>query len=314
MTTESAELHTAFTAVGGLWGQLGIHGEQGGHVVHVWKVIRAALIVGVVGTSLVVPATSAMADDPPTSAVNVSSTSLTQGETFTVTQTVNNTAAIPILGGKAVLYVNGGNLTDWLELVGCTGAVNGCGVYNAEEFRAGFGDVAPGESRTVVWTLRVKDSAAPGSFVLAHVFIGDNFGFAGYAGPTITITPKPADIAVSLSGKASGSRITYTIGVTNNGPGNATGVRVVGTFPANLAYVSSTCTRVGTTRSVNCDLASLASGETATRTLTVTAGLLTIGNLTTTAQRTASSPTDPVAANDKASKTCRALTWLMVTC
>jgi uncharacterized repeat protein (TIGR01451 family) len=166
----------------------------------------------------------------------------------------------------------------------------------------------------VVWTLRVKDSAPSGSFVLGHAFIGDNYAFAPITGPTIAITPLPADVAVSLSGKATGARITYTIGVTNNGPGDATGVRVVGTFPANLAYVSTTCARVGTTRSVNCDIASLASGETATRTLTVSAGMLTIGNLTTTAQRTVSSPTDPVATNDKASKTCRALTWLVVTC
>jgi hypothetical protein len=65
---------------------------------------------------------------------------------------------------------------------------------------------------------------------------------------------------------------------------------------------------------VNCDVDSLASGETVTRTLTVNTGLLTAGTLTATAQRTESSPNDPVATNDKATKSCNALTGLIVHC
>lgn len=283
---------------------------------HAWKLIRAALITGILGASLAVPAT-ANAEDPPTSAVDVSSTSLSPGDTFTVTQSVYNAVSFPIQGGKAALYAVGANLTDRLELVGCTGAALGCGVYNAEEFRAGFGDVPSGESRTVVWTLRVKDSPAAGPFVLGHAFIGDNYAFGGMAGPTITITPQAADVAVSMTAsvrRAITARVTYTITVKNNGPGDATGIRVVGTYPAALVYAGSSCSRVGTTRSVNCDIAALAAGASVTRTLSADTTLLTIGSLTATAQRTASSPADPVASNDKASRTCTALTGLIVHC
>ena len=58
----------------------------------------------------------------------------------------------------------------------------------------------------------------------------------------------------------------------------------------------------------------LASGATVTRTFSADAGLLTLGSLVATAQRTASSPTDPNAANDRASRTCTALTSLIVRC
>ncbi|MFF0269009.1 hypothetical protein [Kribbella sp. NPDC004536] len=274
------------------------------------------LITGIIGTSLAVPAV-ASADDPPTSTVVVSQTTLSPGDTFTVTQTVYNNQAFTAVAGKATLYVPGANLPDWLEIVSCPEATAGCGVYNGEEFRAGFGDVGPGESRTVTWTLRVKDNAPLGSFVLWHVFLGDNYGYPAYAGPTLTVVPLAADVAVSLTASVKTlvtARITYTITVKNNGPRDASGIRVVGTYPAGLVWAGSTCARVGTTRSVNCDIASLAVGASTTRTLTVDTTLLTVGSLTATAQRTASSPDDPVASNDKASRTCTALTGLVVRC
>lgn len=283
---------------------------------HAWKLIRAALITGIIGASLAVPAVANAEDPPPTSVVDVSATTLGPGETFTVTQTVYNKIAIPIEGGKAALYAEGANLTDWLELVGCTGATI-CYAFDGAHFRAAIGDVPPGESRTVVWTLRVKDSPRSGPFVLRHQFIGDNYAFDAYTGPTITITPQEADVAVSLSASVRSlitSRVTYTITVKNNGPGDATGIRVVGTYPAGLVYAGTSCTRVGTTRSVNCDIASLAAGASTTRTLSADTTLLTVGSLTATAQRTASSPADPVASNDKATRTCTALTGLIVHC
>lgn len=283
---------------------------------HAWKLIRAALITGIVGASLAVPATASAEDPPPTSAVEVSATTPAPGTTFTVTQTVYNKIAIPLQGGKAALYAGGANITDWLELVSCTGATI-CYVYDGAHFRAALGDVQPAETRTVVWTLRVKDAPRPDAFALRHQFLADNYAFEVYTGPTITITPAAADIAVSMTASvrsAITARVTYTITVKNNGPADATGIRVVGTYPAGLSYAGSDCTRVGTTRSVNCDIESLASGASTTRTLSADTGLLTVGALTGTAVRTASSPSDPVASNDKASRTCNALTGLIVHC
>jgi uncharacterized repeat protein (TIGR01451 family) len=284
--------------------------------VHAWKLIRAALVTGILGASLAAPVT-AHAADPPASAVDVSATTLSPGETFTVTQTVYNKIAIPIEGGKAALYAVGAGLTDWLELVSCNGATS-CGVYGGVDFRAAFGDVPPGESRTVVWTLRVKDSPHSGPFVLGHQFVGDNYAFEPTSGPTITIVPKAADIAVTLNASVRSGlvpRITYTVTIKNNGPGVASDVRVLGTVPSKLVYAAGgTCTRVGTTRTANCDVASLDSGASTTRTFAGDANVLTIGTLQATAERTASSPNDPVATNDKATRTCTALTGLIVNC
>ena len=123
---------------------------------------------------------------------------------------------------------------------------------------------------------------------------------------------------MSLAASARGlliSRITYTVTVKNNGPGDATGIRVTGTYPAGLVYAGSTgCTRVAGTRTVNRDIPALASGATSTRTFAADAGLLTLGSLVATATRTESSPTDPNAVNDQASRTCTALTSLIVRC
>jgi uncharacterized repeat protein (TIGR01451 family) len=282
--------------------------------VHAWKLLRAALITGIVGATLVVPLT-ASADDPPSTTVQVSSTSLSPGEEFTVTQTVTNIADFTFEGAKAALYAKDAVLTDWLDLVSCVGG--NCFVAEGQHFRASLGDLPAGESRTIVWTLRVKDNPKTDPFILRNQLLADNYAFEIFSGPTITIVSNAADVAVALTASVRTvlvSRITYTVTIKNNGPGDASDVRVVGTFPSRLTYAGGTCQRVGSTRSVNCDVGSLASGASVTRTFVADAGLLTMGSLVATAERTASSPSDPVATNDTASKTCTALTSLMVRC
>ncbi|MFD7159796.1 hypothetical protein ACFV9C_34720 [Kribbella sp. NPDC059898] len=254
---------------------------------------------------------------PPTSAIVVGATSVARGGTFTVTQTLYNDRDFTITGGKAGLYAKETSLPAMVELVSCPGAY-ACDTLGTS-VRGGVGDVPPGESRTVTFTFRVKADAPLGTITLQHQFIGENYAFDVFDGPALTVTEPvtAADLAVSISASVRSlltARITYTITVTNNGPGDASGIRVVGTYPAGLVSAGSTCTRVGTTRSVNCDVAALAAGASTTRTLTADTTLLTVGSLTATAQRTASSPNDPVAANDKAARTCTALTGLIVRC
>jgi uncharacterized repeat protein (TIGR01451 family) len=283
---------------------------------HAWKLLRAALVTAVTGATLVAVPVAAQAV-PPSSAIEVGTTSVARGQTFTVTQTVYNDRDFTITGGKAGLYAKETSLPAMVDLVSCPGAY-ACDTLGVS-VRGGVADVPPGESRTVTFTFRVKDDAPLGTITLQHQFIGENYAFDILDGPSLTITqpPQDADVAVALSASVrmvGTARITYTITVKNNGPADASGIRVVGTYPAGLAYVATTCVRVGTTRSVNCDIASLASGESTTRTLTATTGLLTSGSLTAMALRTASSPNDPAAGNDKASRTCTALTGLIVRC
>ncbi|GAA1572458.1 DUF11 domain-containing protein [Kribbella sancticallisti] len=271
-----------------------------------------------VGASLVAAPQVATAAEP-SSAVVVSPLTIRPGETFTVTQTVHNSQAFTITGGKAGLYGKELSLPTIVELVSCPGAF-ACDVLGTS-VRGGVGEVAGGESRTVVFTFRLKDDAPVGQFTLQHQFIGENYAFEILDGPVITIAPPlPAatDLAVSLNATARGlltSRITYTITVRNDGPADATGVRLTGAYPAGLVFASSSgCTRVAGTRTVTCDVPALATGATATRSFSADAALLSLGSLVATAERTQSTPDDSNPANDRATRTCTALTGLLVRC
>lgn len=137
-----------------------------------------------------------------------------------------------------------------------------------------------------MFTLKVKDTAASGQLTLEHQFVGDNYAFETLDGPAISVVANETDLAVSLTAVSRGL----------------------------LASGSPNCTRVGSTRTVTCDIASLAGGASVTRTFSVDAALLAVGALTTSATRTQSTPADPNAANDRATKTCTALTGLLVRC
>jgi uncharacterized repeat protein (TIGR01451 family) len=284
---------------------------------HSSKLIRAVLVTVVVGAGLVMAPQVAMADPPPSSAIDVTPTALQPGETFTVTQTIYNDRDFTIVGAKAALYGKEKSLVEVADLVSCTGTIAPCGALGSS-YRGGFGDLPSGESRTVVFTLKVKDTATSGQLTLQHQFVGDNYAFETLDGPAITVVADETDLAVSLTAVARGllaSRITYTITVRNTGQPTASNIRVTAAYPAGLVYAGSpNCTRVGNTRTVTCDIASLAGGASATRTFSVDASLLAVGALTTSATRTQSAPADPNAANDRASKTCTALTGLLVRC
>ncbi|MEV8609889.1 hypothetical protein AB0383_18515 [Amycolatopsis sp. NPDC051373] len=277
---------------------------------------RGITILSVVAASaaMLFVAPGAALAAPPSSAIDVSPTSLQRGETFTVTETLYNTQDFVVTGAKAALYGKETPITDVADVVSCNVA---CGVLGSS-LRATVGDLAPSQSATVIFTLKVKDTAPTGSVTLQDQFVGDNFAFETLDGPAITITPATdsADIAVSLSAAPAGvlsSEITYTITAKNAGPATATGVKLQATLANGLQYSkSSNCTASG--RTVNCNIASLPSGTSAKASFTARAGLLTLGTLTTTAQRQASSPTDPNAANDKASRSCHAVTSLLISC
>ncbi|UMP06272.1 hypothetical protein [Amycolatopsis sp. EV170708-02-1] len=284
------------------------------------KLRRASLLslVAAVATIMLVAPTSALAA-PPTSAVEVSPTTVQRGQTFTVTQTVYNAdATSTIEGGKATLYGKESSLPGIVDLVSCPGAF-ACDVLGGS-IRGGVGTVPPGQSKTVVFTLRVKDDAPLGDVTLQHQFVGDNYSFEILDGPVLTIsgTPSAADLGVTLTASPRGiltSSIDYTVKVTNAGPAAASGIRVASTLGNGLRFTgSSVCSNPSGTKVVNCDFSSLASGASATAKFTVAAGLLSVGPVKTTAKITQSSAADPNAANDTASSTCTAITGLLLTC
>jgi uncharacterized repeat protein (TIGR01451 family) len=115
-----------------------------------------------------------------------------------------------------------------------------------------------------------------------------------------TDTPDPAHV---------GQPLTYTIPVTNNGPDSATGVTLTDALPKNTGNGSVTTTKGTCTISkkmvVACSLGTLASGETATVTITIKPTKK--GTITNTVSVSATSPTDPNMANNTATQSTTVL-------
>lgn len=116
------------------------------------------------------------------------------------------------------------------------------------------------------------------------------------------VTPAPADLSITKTAdfpeSIVGANATYTIVVTNNGPGAADDVVVTDELPAGTTLVSSSAGCSGTT-TVTCAVGTLAAGASATIEIVVTLPS-TPGTVTNTASVSTSS-TDPAGGNDAAS-------------
>ncbi len=118
--------------------------------------------------------------------------------------------------------------------------------------------------------------------------------------------PGSADLSVALLDAPDpvgglGS-LLYTINVNNAGPSSASGLSVVHTLPAGVTFSSATGTgwTCSAPSTVNCDLASLASG-TAAAPLSVEVAVGPAGATLTSGVTVSSSLSDPNASNDTAS-------------
>jgi hypothetical protein len=281
--------------------------------------LRRWLSVGVgVGLAFVVAPPVALAAPPDPSAISVSSTQLAPGQIFTVSFELFNPEDFTVTAVNAQLRTLEVPLVDLVDLVSCSGDTSACGIVGSS-FRGPVGDLPSGQSRSVLFTFQVKDTAAVGDYTLEHTFVGGNFAFEAGTGPVISITAasQAADLAVSLDASPRGiltSRITYILGVANLGPGDAAAVRIDGTIAAGLSWAGGNgCVRVGS-RGVRCDFSAIPAGGTASATFSANAGLLALGNFTTTVSRTSSTPSDPESGNDSARRSCAALTGLLVRC
>ena len=111
-----------------------------------------------------------------------------------------------------------------------------------------------------------------------------------------------ADLSVTKSDSpdpvSRGAALTYSIVVTNNGPGSAAAVQLTDSLPANVQFVSATSTAgncMQTDSMVACNLGDLSNGTSVTVTIIVTPKKA--GTLINTAQISSSSP-DPNPANN----------------
>jgi len=122
----------------------------------------------------------------------------------------------------------------------------------------------------------------------------------------IVLPPPPADMSITKSASApipfGGQNITYTLVVSNGGPGVATSVTVTDVLPPGTTFVSATPPGICSgTSTITCSVGTLNSGATTTITLVVTAPDAG-GTLINTATVSAFEP-DPNPANNSATTT-----------
>lgn len=123
------------------------------------------------------------------------------------------------------------------------------------------------------------------------------------------IAPLGTDIAIAMSSPASinaGSFLTFTMVVTNNGPGDAAMVTLTDTLPGAFQAATTTqgvCTHTGA--NFTCNLGAMLTGASAKVTVTVVAGATSITNTASVQLRDASGNllVDTVGANNVASST-----------
>lgn len=280
------------------------------------------LVVVVTTAAAFVAAASPVFADTITLQGTVSPSDVQPGDTFTVTESVNNDSFGSILGPTIRVLGKDAPIASWADLVSCTGgAGTTCTTVDDPSGPVGYMAVlgaAIGGHETVhaTLTLRVKADAAGASHIVQGQLVGRNGSTDPVdLGPVNVITQ--ADVAVSVTAAPKFSllvpRIDVTVKVTNKGPGTLRSAEVRGSLTAGLTANSGTrCT--GGAQPV-CTFGQLAAGASATGQFSVPLGLLYIGlPYRVAADRTTSSPTDPVPGNDSAATTCTVVTPLLVTC
>lgn len=194
-----------------------------------------------------------------------------------------------------------------------TSASASLGTFNASTGVWTVGTVATGATQTL--TVYAK-AANTGTYTLSSTQTHaefDNQSSNNTASSTITVKAT-ADVAVTNtvtpsagSTYANGETVTYTVQVTNNGPSAATNVVVTDNLPASLTYNSrtistGTSTFDATTGNLTWNVGTLASGATATMTISATINQSAV--ITTTATQT-HTEYDNVSSNNSASNSIR---------
>jgi uncharacterized repeat protein (TIGR01451 family) len=109
-----------------------------------------------------------------------------------------------------------------------------------------------------------------------------------------------ANLALAMTAIRSGPSAVWTLSLSNQGPNAAQTVVVTDLLPSRLSFVSAPgCTYVSSTRTVRCELASLAQGGAASFTFTTSITGKGSGWITNTAQVSSSTP-DPNTGNNTA--------------
>jgi uncharacterized repeat protein (TIGR01451 family) len=184
-----------------------------------------------------------------------------------------------------------------------TGYTASSGTYDDSTGVWTVGTIASGANATL--TIQVKVVDANDYTNTAAVSHSDQYD----PDPTnntddVTLSTRVADIAITKvpdsATPAVGSTVEFTITATNNGPDNATELKVHDELPAGLTYVSDT-PEVGTTYdpvTYTWTIGNLANGD--TMTLVISARVVGSGSISNTASVSGLLQRDPVGTNDSA--------------
>ncbi|MGA8223949.1 MAG: hypothetical protein WB780_20030, partial [Candidatus Acidiferrales bacterium] len=161
------------------------------------------------------------------------------------------------------------------------------------------------ENTGIVYRLNIATGAVVSQFPTSLGFTSA-LAITGIGGIAVSGEPEAgtgADLGVSMTAAPNpvntGSNLTFSITVTNNGPDSAQSATVTEALPAGATFVSSSTT-VGTcsgTTTVTCTLGTFANGATAD--ITIVVAPTTAGTLSNTVNVNSSTP-DPNPANNSA--------------
>ncbi len=237
------------------------------------------------------------------------------GTQLTLAATVTNAGPSDALSGSFSLPVpSGTTFAAFVPPMGwscTTPPFGGSGVVTCTSPSIGAGAVP-----VFTLTVDVPSSAVDGSMISSTASVSsatfDPNNGNDSAGATTTVDAE-ADLSISLLDSpdpvVAGNALTYTVNVTNNGPADALSVSVSQATPAGTTFLAVTappawsCTSppIGGSGPVTCTAPSLADGQGATFSLTVSVapGTPDGSNIPATAS-VSSAVTDPIVANDSA--------------
>ncbi|MFN3191205.1 MAG: SdrD B-like domain-containing protein [Aureliella sp.] len=232
----------------------------------------------------------------------------TRGNTLVYTMDVTNAGP-----SSATNVVVTDTLPDGVTFISATGGTVTAPSGNSNDVLIDIGTLAASGSQQVTVTVTIDADAADTITNTASVTSTETTGgFETNTNNNSTTEPTTLNPAIDLEVTKvdsadpviAGNDLVYTMVVTNNGPSTATNVSLSDTLPAGVTFTSGTSTQ-GTTANNNgvftADIGTLASGASATVTLTVGVDPGTTGTIDNTASVTATE-TETNSANNTASQ------------
>jgi uncharacterized repeat protein (TIGR01451 family) len=240
-----------------------------------------------------------------------------QGQNITYTVTVTNNG--PSAASSPVFSETLPTNTTFVSVAASSGTTGW--TCSSSAISCSIGSLAVGASTTFTVVVKVGAGVAAGTIITDTAQVTSNTTDPNPSNNFATVTTvvasssSQADLALTKTGTPNpvlaGNNITYTIVVTNNGPGTASTVTMTDTLPASTTVVSITppSTPTGWTCPApsagkqTCTNASLVSGAASTSTFTlvlkVTAGTAP-GTVITNSATVSSSTSDPTTTNNTA--------------